>query len=128
MRKYSTPLDSYCYGPVDLLKIYKGDSTMWLSLRDSMGKTTEAVYRGCVYWNLDQEGIRLSLVQKVSFEDLVQYPDSITMRELRKNATDVPHLLQEWEDAGLSFYLHLGSYPGEEFLVAAKSLEYRENL
>ena len=128
MRKYSTPLDSYCYGPVDLLKIYKGDSTMWLSLRDSMGKNAEAVYRGCVYWNLDREGTRLSLVQKVSPQDLVQYPDSITMQELRKNATDVPHLLREWDEAGLSFYLHLGSNPGEEFLVAAKSLEYRENL
>ena len=125
-RKIHPLFDSYCYGPADLLELQKGDSTMWLTLRDSAGKRTEAVYCGCVYWRLDQTGIRLSLVQRVTAQELLERHQAITVRELRKNATDVAGLLQEWEDAGLSFFLHLGSRPGMEYLVVARSLEYRD--
>ena len=47
--------ESYCYGPVDVIKMRKGDSTLWLSLQDSAGRRAEAIYRGCVYWRLEPE-------------------------------------------------------------------------
>ena len=55
----------YCYGPVDLVGIQKGDNTMWLQLQDSAGRTAKAVYRGCVYWRLEQgwEGMHVPMVQ-----------------------------------------------------------------
>ena len=119
---------SYCYGPADLIGVRKGSSTMQLKLRDSAGVLSEAVYSGCVYWRLGEEetGIHLSLVQHVSAEELLRHPDSETMHALLRNADNVPGLLHEWEHSGLSFYLHLGATPENEYLVVAKSLHLRE--
>ena len=127
MASESLPLfQSYCYGPADLLTLRKGDSTMWLSLRDPAGKLAEAVYHGCVYWQLEQPRIHLSLVQRLSTEELMLHCDSPALRELRKNTSDVEGLLREWESEGLCLFLHLGNRPDAEFLVVARSLEYRE--
>ena len=118
-------LDRYCYGPADLLQIRKGDSTMWLSLRDSGGRAAQAIYYGCIYWRLDREYIHLSLVHKVTAQELMAHPQSVTMTELQKNASDVPSLLREWERLGLTFYLHQGTGPEDEYLVAAKSMDFK---
>lgn len=120
--------ESYCYGPADLLSVSKGSSTMHLTLRDPAGVPFEVFYQGCVYWRLGEEqaGMHLSLVRHVSAAELLSDPDSETMRALRKNADDVPALLTDWEQSGLSFYLHLGTSPETEYLVAAKSLHLRE--
>ena len=122
---HHTLFNHYCYGPADLLQIRKGDSTMWLSLRDSGGRAAQAIYYGCIYWRLDREYIHLSLVQKVTAQELMAHSDSVTMRELQKNATDVPSLLKEWEQQGLSFFLHQGTEPEDEFLVVAESMEFK---
>ena len=127
MSDFHMMLDHYCYGPADLLQIKKGDSTMWLSLRDSNGCAARAEYRGCVYWRLSQAQIHLSLVRRVSAQEIADHPGSATMKALRKNANDVPGLLRQWEQDGLSFYLHSSSSPGEEFLVVARSLRYQED-
>ena len=121
-------IESYCYGPVDLLQIRKGDSTMWLTLRDPVGRKARAVYHNCVYWRLDekQTGVHLSLVQRVTAQELLQRKGSVTLRALHKNSSDVSRLLMDWEAEGLSFYLHLGIQPEMEFLVVASSMEYRE--
>ena len=118
--------DGYCYGPADVVKLEKGDSTMWLEVRDPAGKRAKAVYEGCVYWRLGPEGIHFSLVREVTPEELTGHPDSVSMTALKRNARNVEQLLQEWKQAGLNFYLHLGSLPGQEYLVVAKSLQYQE--
>lgn len=122
-------LNSYCYGPVDLVGMKRDSSSMCLMLRDSAGKSARAVYTGCVYWRLDPTdiGIHLSLVRRVGVRELLGRPNSVTMLALRKNADDVSRLLGEWEAAGLSFFLHLGSQPGMEFLVVARELDYQES-
>ena len=117
---------TYCYGSVEIKKLRKGDSTMWLSLEDSAGVHSDAIYHGCVYWRLEHAGLHLSLVLRVTASELLANPDSPTIRALQKNASDVPALLREWEAEGLSFFIHLGKEPDEEFLVVAESLEYRE--
>ena len=121
-------IESYCYGPVDLLQIRKGDSTMWLTLRDPVGRKARAVYHNCVYWRLDekQTGMHLSLVQRITAQELLERKNSVTLRELQKNSSDVTRLLMDWESEGLSFYLHLGLQPEAEFLVVARSMVYRE--
>ena len=118
--------DGYCYGPADVLKLEKGDSTMWLEVRDAAGKRARVVYEGCVYWRLGPEKIHFSLVREVTVRELLSRPDGISMTALKRNARHVEQLLQEWKRLGLNFYLHLGSLPGQEFLVAAKSLQYQE--
>ena len=120
--------NAYCFGPADLLQIRKGDSTMWLSLRDSVGRNAIAIYHDCVYWRLDQRqtGIHLSLVQRVTAQELLQQRNSISLLFLQKNTENVEQLLLDWEQAGLSFFLHQGNRPGLEFLVVARSLEYHE--
>lgn len=130
MRNHSpvSLFDSYCYGPVDLLRMHKGDSTMWLSLREPNGKKARAVYRGCVYWRTDelQTGTHLSLVQKLDASALLQKSHAAALQALQKNSRHVEQLVRDWENEGLSFYLHLGSEIGNEFLVVAKSLEYTD--
>ena len=118
----------YCYGPVDLVGIQKGDNTMWLQLQDSAGRTAKAVYRGCVYWRLEQgwEGMHVPMVQRVTADELISRPDSASVVSLHKNSDDVAGLLREWEAEGLNFYLHFGSEKGSEYLVVAKSVEYKE--
>ena len=121
-------MSSYCYGPADLLGIRKGSSTMWLTLQDSAGKWAQAVYRGCVYWRLSeaQLGSHFSLVQKLSADELLQPCHAVTLRALEENTFHVDKLIREWEEAGLSFFLHFSSRAGSEFLVAAESMEYIE--
>ena len=118
----------YCYGPADVIRLRKGDSTMWVLLRDSAGKAAEAVYSGCVYWRLErgQTGIHISLVEKLTADQLLQRKYSVTLRALQKNTGDVEKLIREWEAAGLSFYLHIGRKATEEYLVVAENLQYRE--
>ena len=120
--------DSYCYGPVDLIQLRKGDSTMWLVLKDTAGKRAEAVYHDCVYWRIgpEQAGTHLSYVQRVSAGELQSRKGSISLQALQRNACNVDSLLQDWEEEGLSFYLHIGNKPDQEYLVVARSLEYRE--
>ena len=121
-------LESYCYGPVDLLRVRKGDSTMWLTLRDPVGRRAQAIYHDCVYWRLDekQTGMHLPLVQRVSARKLLERKNSVTLLALRRNTRNVARLLLDWEAEGLNLYLHLGRRPEQEFLVVARSLVYRE--
>ena len=125
---YRGMFGNYCYGPVDLESVRKGDSTLCLLLREHMGKSARAVYRGCVYWRLGESetGLHLPLVQRITADGLLRQEASFTLLELRKNSDHVETLLRDWEQEGLQFYLHYGPQPGTEYLVVARSLEYRE--
>ena len=120
-------LEIYCYGPVDLLSLEKGSDTMWLSVGDAAGRIASVTYHGCVYWRLEEAPphTHLSWVQRVTLTDLLERKDSVTWLALRKNSDDVESLLREWESEGLSFYMHYGSTPDAEYLVAAKSMTYK---
>ena len=122
-------VDSFCFGPCDLLSISKGNSTLHLSLKDSAGRLAHATYQGCVYWRLPEHSIdkHISFVQRVSAAELLAHPNSITIHELKKNANNVADLLHEWEHSGLSFFIHLGNQLNSEYLVVAKSLTYCED-
>ena len=128
MEKGTEIFASYCYGPADIVRIRQGDSTMWAFLRDSAGRTAQAVYRGCVYWQLTPRhaGVHLSLVQQFTAGQLLMRHGSPALLTLQKNTSNVAKLLNEWEAAGLKFYLHVGSFPEKELLVAAENLDYTE--
>ena len=120
--------DSYCYGPGDLTAVHKGDSTLWLQLTDSAGRTAKAVYRGCVYWQMDlcHTGCHLSMVQQLSARELLMLHSSPALMALQKNTKNVAKLLEHWEKQHLSFYLHWGNFPEGDLLIVAESLDYRE--
>ena len=119
--------DEYCYGPVDIMSLRKGSSTMWLQLQDVLGRKALATYRGCVYWSLDTEqiGMHLPLVCKVSAQQLLTH-SSPSLMLLRRNSSDIKSLLTDWEKDGLNFYVHYGPSKDQEFLVVASSKQYEE--
>ena len=116
-------LDSYCYGPADILRVCPGNSSLWLNLVDSTGHQGWAVYQDCIYRQVScrQSGLHLSLVRRVEPWEL-QMP-SIT-DSLRKNSDHVQQLLKAWKQQGYSFFLHIGSRQDSDFLVVAKRLEF----
>ena len=124
MREENNFMDSYCYGPADILKICPGSSSLWLNLIDSTGHQGWAIYRGCVYRQVSrrQSGMHLSLVRKVEPWEL-QLP--CILDSLRNNTDHVQQLLKTWKQQGYSFFLHITSRPDSDFLVVARSLELR---
>ena len=120
-------LDTYCYGPGDVTRVRRGDSTLWVTLRDCAGRKAEAVYEDCVYWPLLRTGMHLTMVQQVTALQLLRGQSPAALALLRRNAADIHALLTEWESQGLSFYLHTGFFPEREFLIIAGGLRYHEN-
>ena len=118
----------YCYGPVDLVKVRRIDNSMQLQLRTIKGGIAYANYDGCVYWRLDssQKGMHIPIVQQMTADELIDRNDSDTLLSLQKNSNNVEKLLHDWEDDGLKFYLHYGTEPGSEYLIAARNMKYRE--
>ena len=119
----------YCYGPVDLLSVEKNQKTMWLRMRTAAGGRARAVYEDCVYWQLgrDEVGQHISLVRRLSAEELLKNTDSSILRELQKNSDHVPQLLRDWEQLGLHLYVHYGAERNSEYLVAAHRMFYIED-
>lgn len=119
----------YCYGPVDVIDICKGDTTMSLMLRDSSGREACATYEGCVYWRIgnEQKGEHFSLVKKVSADDIIRRDKSVTMLSLQKNNGCAEELLRDWEKAGLNFYIHIGKESQSDYLVVAETMTYNDN-
>ena len=117
-------MDSYCYGPADILKICTGSSSLWMNLQDSTGHQGWAVYRGCIYRQISsrQAGMHLSMVRRVEPADL---NEPAILESLQKNSDHVLQLLRAWSQQGYSFFLHISSHPDSDFLVVAKSLELR---
>lgn len=125
-KKLQAFFDSYCYGPVDLNRIFMEDNALCLSMKDHSGKPSKATYHHCIYWQLDQEqlGIHFSLVQRVDAQELLKYNDIISLLKIQKNTNDISKLLLDWENEGFSFYIHLSNRT--EFLIVAQSLEYSD--
>lgn len=118
-------LDGYCYGPADLVRVWKGPSTLCLQLSDSAGKTAEAIYEGCAYLPSGRgyTGMHLSLVQEVTAEQLLQRCSGRNGITFKEELGDVKNVLENWEKTGLKLFLHICGHT--EFLVAAKNLNYR---
>ena len=120
--------DNYCYGPVDIISIRRGNNTMWLQLLDTTGRKAQAIYRGCVYWFLGrkEKDLHIPLVIKISASELLSRTSSVILTELHRNSDNIESLIKNWENEGLNFYLHFGPDKGSEFLVVAKSLDYHD--
>ena len=118
-------LDGYCYGPADLIRVWKGPSVLWLELTDPSGKRAEAIYEGCVYLPAQKgyAGLHLSLVQQVTAEQLLSRENPDSLLGLPEDSVSERDCLQNWKDQGLKFYIHMGNQ--KEFLVVAKNLNYR---
>ena len=119
---------SYCYGPADIEAIYRNNNQIILSLMDSAGHYARATYNNCVYWQLERRhtGVHLSLVQQFSARQLLlqhRFPALKILQELTEN---VAQLLERWEKLGYAFYIHTGSFPESQILIAAQSLDFQE--
>lgn len=115
-------LDSYCYGPADILKICPGDHSLLLNLMDSTGHLYWAIYEDCIYRQLPANRQHLSMVRRVQPVEL-QSPGILEC--LQKNTDHVQKLLNIWMQQGYSLFLHMGSRPDSDFLVVAKKLKLK---
>ena len=119
---------SYCYGPVDIEAIYRSSSRIILSLTDSAGHSAQATYENCAYWQLERRhaGSHLSLVQQFSARELLMQHCCPALKVLQDLTDNVAHLLERWEKMGYTFYIHTGSFPEGQVLIAAQSHDYQE--
>lgn len=120
---------SYCYGPADIVAVWRRSRQLQLTLLDSAGRTACATYNGCVYWQLTgrHAGAHLSLVQQFSARQLLLLHSSPALKAMQEFTGNIAQQLERWEKQGCSFYLHMGSFPEEQLLVAAQSLDYEES-
>lgn len=119
---------SYCYGPVDIEAICRSNNQITLSLTDSAGHAARATYKDCVYWQMERRhtGAHLSLVQQFSARELLLQHCCPALKVLQDLTDNVAHLLERWEKMGCSFYIHTGSFPENQLLIAARGLDYQE--
>ena len=122
MYRINDYLDSYCYGPADILKISPGDHSLWLHLTDPAGHLCWAVYEDCIYRQIPGAGQHLSMVRRVEPGEL-QAPAILNC--LKKNTDHVQQLLSAWIQQGYSLFLHISSRPDSDFLVVARRLRLK---
>ncbi len=117
----------YLYGPATLQKVEKFLHTMRLTLEESFDKAGEALYEDCIYWQIDLEhqGTRFLVVEAKSLDALLAGPPSPCLQALYFNTPNIKTLLTQWDKEGMSFFVHYGAHPGEEYLVVAQKLTYR---
>ena len=118
-------LDGYCYGPADLVKVWKSPHILWLLLTDSVGKRAEAVYEDCAYLpnKNGYAGMHLSFVQQMTASQILAKEASAPTKAMLKDSGLTEENLRDLEEAGIKFFVHIGSHT--EFLVAARKLNYR---
>ena len=120
MSRINDYLDSYCYGPADIMQICPGNHSLWLNLMDPAGGTCWAIYEDCIYRQLPDTSQHLSLVRRVEPREL---QTTGILECLQKNTDHVQQLLSTWIQQGYSLYLHICSRPDSDFLVVAKRLK-----